>query len=71
MLPQLTTNGARPVTQFIELGCFLSFLLSMANAGTDTFAWDANSEPNIAGHRVHYGKKDRTHVELLYFIELL
>jgi Fibronectin type III domain len=36
-------------------GCLLSFLLGLANAGAVTISWDANSEPDIAGYRVHYG----------------
>jgi hypothetical protein len=36
-------------------GCLLFFLLGVANAGAVTISWDANSEPDIAGYRIHYG----------------
>ena len=42
-------------TPSFSLGCLLSFLLGVANAGAVTISWDANSEPDIAGYRVYYG----------------
>jgi hypothetical protein len=39
------------------LWCFLFFFLPVARAGAVevTIAWDPNTEPDLAGYRVHYG----------------
>jgi hypothetical protein len=37
------------------LACFLPLLVAKATAGGVTLAWDPNSEPDLAGYRVHYG----------------
>ncbi len=41
--------------QSLLLGYFAPFFLANAGAASLTLSWNANSEPDIAGYRVHYG----------------
>jgi len=53
----------------LSLCCFaisvaIIFLASMAMAGTATFSWLPNSEPDIAGYKIHYGPATRDYVSV-------
>lgn len=37
------------------LTCLLPILVAEATAGSVALAWDSNSEPDLAGYRIHYG----------------
>lgn len=43
------------INQFRLHGALLLFLVTGAGADTVTLSWNANSEPDLAGYRIHYG----------------
>ncbi len=47
-------NCAKSVRSFL-LACFFPFLVAGATAESVILSWDPNSEPDIAGYRIHYG----------------
>lgn len=47
--------GSRPSFRCLFLGSLLPFLFATANAASVTLGWNANSETNITGYRLHYG----------------
>ena len=47
---------------FLFIFCFLSIVFAAGgNCAQVTLAWDANSEPNIAGYKVYYGTASRVY----------
>jgi hypothetical protein len=46
---------SRRFFHFFFLGSILPFLFATANAASVNLSWNANSEPNITGYRLHYG----------------
>jgi len=57
----------------MKKNCFLrtinlTFLLSapVLNAGSATVSWDANSELNLAGYKIYYGKISGSYESQVY-----
>ena len=51
----LVNSAIERFSRFLFLGCLFLLFRAPANAATVTLGWNANSESNITGYRLHYG----------------
>ena len=55
--PQITGSMCRKVSLLAWFALLFSPLI--VHGATVTLAWDANTEPDLAGYKIHYGTASR------------
>jgi hypothetical protein len=51
--------------QNLKKGIILEHVMMVLMAGTITLAWDANTEPDLAGYKIHYGNSSRNYSTII------